>query len=66
MTLYGGNGDNIVLRPLTDEHLPYISAKDARWCEEAGIRTAADLAGCISVVSPAEYERLWRKCCMER
>jgi len=23
ITLYGGNGSNIILRPLCDEHLPY-------------------------------------------
>ena len=31
------------------------------WCDEAGIRTVADLAG--RVVPPAEYEVLWLERC---
>jgi hypothetical protein len=31
------------------------------WCDEAGIRTVADLAG--RVVSPGEYEVLWLQRC---
>ena len=31
------------------------------WCDEAGIRTVADLAG--RVVSPADYEVLWLQRC---
>lgn len=38
-------------------------AEDVRWCEEEDIRSVADLAG--RVVSHKDYERLWRKRCME-
>lgn len=30
ITLYGGNDSNIVLRPLCDEHLPYLY----KWCAD--------------------------------
>jgi len=30
ITLYGGNGSNIVLHPLCDEHLPYLY----KWCSD--------------------------------
>lgn len=38
-------------------------AQDVRWCEAEGIRSVADLAG--RVVLHKDYERLWRKRCME-
>lgn len=38
-------------------------AKNVTWCEDAGIATFADLAG--RIVSHTDYERLWRKRCME-
>ncbi|MEA4823871.1 MAG: GNAT family N-acetyltransferase [Clostridiaceae bacterium] len=36
---------------------------DIRWCDEAGIHMPADLAK--RIVSHKDYERLWRKRCME-
>lgn len=38
-------------------------AVDVRWCDEEGVRHPADLAD--RVVPHREYERLWRKRCME-
>lgn len=38
-------------------------AIDVKWCDEAGIRTPADLSKYI--VSHKDYERLWHKKCME-
>jgi Acetyltransferases, including N-acetylases of ribosomal proteins len=38
-------------------------AMDMRWCNEEGIQTPIDLAN--RIVSHTEYERLWRKRCME-
>lgn len=36
---------------------------DLRWCAEAGVRSAADLTR--RIIPHKEYERLWRKRCME-
>jgi hypothetical protein len=38
-------------------------AMDVEWCHEEGIHSPIDLAG--RVVPHKEYERLWRKRCME-
>jgi hypothetical protein len=38
-------------------------ATDVKWCSEAGIYSPADLAE--RIVSHKDYERLWRKPCME-
>jgi len=38
-------------------------AMDVKWCDEEGIRSPIDLAG--RVVPHKDYERLWRKRCME-
>ena len=40
---------------------PYVV--DVRWCAAEGIRTPADLTG--RIVSHKDYERLWRRRCME-
>jgi RimJ/RimL family protein N-acetyltransferase len=37
-------------------------AEDVRWCDEAGIRSAADLAG--RVVTHKDYQELWYKRCL--
>jgi hypothetical protein len=38
-------------------------ATDIKWCSEEGVHSPADLAG--RVVPHKDYERLWRKRCME-
>ena len=38
-------------------------AMDVKWCDEVGIRSPIDLAD--RIVSHKDYERLWRKRCME-
>ena len=38
-------------------------AMNVKWCGEEGIRSLIDLAG--RIVSHKDYERLWRKRCME-
>lgn len=38
-------------------------AEDVRWCNEEGIARVADLAH--RIVSPKDYEKLWRKRCLD-
>ena len=38
-------------------------AMDVKWCDEEGIRSPVDLAD--RIVPHKDYERLWRKRCME-
>jgi len=38
-------------------------ATDVRWCDEEGVHSPVDLAG--RIVPHRDYERLWRKRCME-
>ncbi|NLG25761.1 MAG: GNAT family N-acetyltransferase [Clostridiales bacterium] len=40
-----------------------LYARCVRWCDEAGVRSPADLAG--RIVPHADYQRLWLKKCME-
>jgi hypothetical protein len=75
ITLYGGNDIGIILRPLCDDHLPLLYKWNADpevvyWSDtgnvevfEEGIHSPIDIAG--RIVPHKDYERLWRKRCME-